>query len=137
MSKAIYIQVRDAMQGAEKLLRAAGFCMEGSATTPYMKAINALTEAIDAPEKEPMFWVRLCSDESYEGPIHNSGIERVRKLSGVWSPLYLHQPPVREPLTQPDKQRLWNDACYNNKSSTTDAAMEYGTMIEAAHGIKP
>lgn len=41
------------------------------------------------------------------------------------------------PLTQPEKQRLWNDATYNNRSSTTDAAMEYGSAIEAAHGITP
>lgn len=38
---------------------------------------------------EPMFWVRLCSDGLYEGPIHNARIEKVRELSGAWSPLYL------------------------------------------------
>ncbi len=42
---------------------------------------------------------------------------------------------AQQPLTQPDKQRLWNDACYANRSSFTDAAMDYGSMIEAAHGI--
>lgn len=42
---------------------------------------------------EPMFWVRLCSDGLYEGPIHNARIEKVRKLSGAWSPLYLHPSP--------------------------------------------
>lgn len=56
-------------------------------------------ELRDAPEPEPMFWVRLCSDGCYEGPIHNICIERVRKLAGVWSPLFLHPPTVREPLT--------------------------------------
>ena len=45
---------------------------------------------IDAMEKQdPVFWWRPCSDGAYEGPIHNSSIERVRKQSGAWSPLYL------------------------------------------------
>lgn len=51
-------------------------------------------------------------------------------------PLYL-APPKAVPLTQPEKQRLWNDATYNNRSSTTDAAMEYGSAIENHHGITP
>jgi len=42
---------------------------------------------------EPMFWVRLCSDGLYEGPIHNARIEEVRRQSGAWSPLYLHPSP--------------------------------------------
>lgn len=44
--------------------------------------------------QEPMFWVRLCSDGLYEGPIHNARIEKVRKQSGAWSPLYLHAAPA-------------------------------------------
>ena len=39
-------------------------------------------------KQEPVFWWRQCSDETYEGPIHNNSIERVRKQSGAWSPLY-------------------------------------------------
>lgn len=42
---------------------------------------------------EPMFWVRLCGEGLYEGPIHNARIEEVRKQSGAWSPLYLHPSP--------------------------------------------
>ena len=45
-----------------------------------------------AAGQEPMFWVRLCSDGLYEGPIHNARIEEVRKQSGAWSPLYLAAP---------------------------------------------
>lgn len=41
-----------------------------------------------AQEVEPMFWVRLRSDGLYEGPIHNARIERVRKESGGWTPLF-------------------------------------------------
>ena len=43
--------------------------------------------------------------------------------------------PQRQPLTQPEKQRLWNDAMHGNRSSTTDAAMDFGSAIETAHGI--
>lgn len=46
---------------------------------------------------EPMFWVRLCSDGMYEGPIHHKQIERVRQQSGAWSPLYLGSQPVAQP----------------------------------------
>lgn len=43
--------------------------------------------------QEPMFWVRLCGDGLYEGPIHNARIEEVRRQSGAWSPLYLGAAP--------------------------------------------
>ena len=50
---------------------------------------DAMRARIEAMEKqEPVFWWRPCSDGAYEGPIHNSSIERVRKQSGAWSPLY-------------------------------------------------
>jgi hypothetical protein len=49
------------------------------------------------PQSEPMFWVRLCSDGGYEGPIHNKKIEEVRKQSGAWHPLYLSAAPAAQP----------------------------------------
>ena len=39
-------------------------------------------------EQEPLFWYRPRSDGLYEGPLHKSQIERVRKESGGWVPLY-------------------------------------------------
>lgn len=42
---------------------------------------------------EPSFWVRWRSDGGYEGPIHNDAIERVRKESGGWTPLYVQAAP--------------------------------------------
>ncbi len=47
----------------------------------------------NAEEVKPMFWVRLCSDGGYEGPLHDDRIEHVRKLSGAWYPLYLGAAP--------------------------------------------
>ena len=50
---------------------------------------DALRAKVEEMEKqEPVFWWRPCSDGTYEGPLHNNSIERVRKLSGAWSPLY-------------------------------------------------
>ncbi|OVG30772.1 hypothetical protein B5L94_17045 [Klebsiella pneumoniae] len=37
----------------------------------------------------PLFWVRVKSDGGYEGPIHDSKLEDVRKKSGEWLPLTL------------------------------------------------
>ncbi len=55
--------------------------------------IDAAIEQARAEQAEPLFWYRPCCDgEMYEGPIHNVSIERVRKESGVWKPLYTHPP---------------------------------------------
>lgn len=54
--------------------------------------LQALLAKLQPAQAEPMFWVRLRSDGGYEGPIHNDAIEKVRKLSGAWHPLYLHAP---------------------------------------------
>ncbi len=56
--------------------------------------------------KEPLFWVRLCSDGSYEGPLHNDRIEGVRKRSGAWSPLYLGSSPALEDTTKSLQEQL-------------------------------
>lgn len=37
----------------------------------------------------PLFWVRVKSDGGYEGPVHDSQLEEVRKKSGEWLPLTL------------------------------------------------
>ncbi|MEG6300919.1 DUF551 domain-containing protein [Enterobacter hormaechei] len=37
----------------------------------------------------PLFWVRVKSDGGYDGPIHDSKMEDVRKKSGEWLPLTL------------------------------------------------
>ena len=53
----------------------------------------ALAAAPPAPQasveqQEPMFWVRLCSNGMYEGPLHDKQLEDVRRHSGAWTPLY-------------------------------------------------
>lgn len=71
-------------------------------------AESALKDFRAAPGAEPMFWVRLCSDGTYEGPIHNNSIERVRRLSGAWTPLYA----ATQPAPQPEAQAL-SSSCGN------------------------
>lgn len=43
--------------------------------------------------QEPVFWFRPRSDGGFEGPIHNSALEEVRKASGAWVGLYATQSP--------------------------------------------
>jgi hypothetical protein len=39
--------------------------------------------------QDPLFWYRpVGEDGGYEGPLHNGVIEKVRKESGSWKPLY-------------------------------------------------
>lgn len=58
-------------------------------------------EALDAlKQQQPVFWYRPRSDGiGYEGPIHNESIERVRKLSGGWVPLFAGAKPKPEQNT--------------------------------------
>lgn len=37
--------------------------------------------------KAPVAWIRFCSDGSYEGPIHDSQMDELRRRSGAWTPL--------------------------------------------------
>lgn len=71
----------------------------------------------------PMFWVRLCSDGTYEGPIHNNSIELARKTSGAWSPLHLHPvPPVEQPAIASCIQGLRNVIAEDTKGAAIQAA---------------
>lgn len=45
---------------------------------------------MDKTQQKPLFWYRPCSDGAYEGPVHDSSIEEVRKKSGAWKPLWDH-----------------------------------------------
>jgi len=44
--------------------------------------------------QEPVFWYRPRSDGGFEGPIHNSALEDVRKASGAWVGLYVDHSPI-------------------------------------------
>lgn len=72
---------RDALRAA---LQHEADCVE--AAKAEIKALRARIEEME--KQESVFWWRPCSDGTYEGPLHNNSIERVRKQSGAWSPLY-------------------------------------------------
>jgi hypothetical protein len=67
--------------------------------------------------QEPVFWYRpVAQPGGYEGPLHNSVFEKVRKESGSWKPLYTT--PQQRPwvgLTEEDREKFdedqlgWND----------------------------
>ena len=86
--------------------------------------------------QEPMFWVRLRSDSGYEGPIHNDSIERVRKESGGWTPLYTHPVPKCQPLTDEQVKAICEGAGYDKVPALHRADFINGIRhCEKAHGI--
>lgn len=55
-------------------------------------------ERTERENQEPLFWYRPRMDDGYEGPLHDSQIEQVRRESGAWVPLIAKplQPPKGE-----------------------------------------
>lgn len=66
----------------------------GLAGSP-LRASTVAPQAV--PDAQPLFWYRPRSDEGYEGPIHDSSIESVRKESGGWVPLFTGAPVATKP----------------------------------------
>ena len=77
----VVLRERDALRAA---VRHEADCVE--ACKSEIEALRAKIARME--QQEPVFWWRPCSDGAYEGPLHNNSIERVRKQSGAWSPLY-------------------------------------------------
>lgn len=96
----------------------------------------ALLQA-DAEVGKPMFWVRLCSNGMYEGPLHDAQIENIRKVSGAWTPLYTRpQQAAQVPLTDQQKFELFRkipDDC--RKWTNLDFYCQGAEDSEAFHGI--
>lgn len=106
----------------------------------FMAECQAIKDSPKPAHQEPVFWYRPCSNGMYEGPIHNAQIERVRKESGAWHPLYTSPPAQRKPLTEKIKDEFWVRAIQHGKNGQSmnwqAAADFYANAIEAAHGIK-
>lgn len=85
---------------------------EQAARAAYRRAEELAAKLAEREGQEPVFWYRPCCDgEMYEGPIHNAQIERVRRLSGAWVPLFaISAEPVNARLLQAVKNLLsWID----------------------------
>ena len=93
--------------------------------------------------EEPVFWYRPRSDgQMHEGPIHNAQIERVRRLSGAWVPLYARRAtaqPVR--LTEADLEECKRLADAGSPAPRMSWSQRLAFAIEAAvlerNGLKP
>jgi hypothetical protein len=80
------IEARAAIYGAREVIGNIGNIQHAIELSDRTLSLPHDASALDA---EPLFWYRPCCDgEMYEGPIHNAQIEKVRKESGVWIPLY-------------------------------------------------
>lgn len=78
-----------------KFIRDSCYVFDGADEDISDAYIDAITSGL-IPKLEsvtacnpPLFWVRVKSDGGYEGPIHDSKLEEVRKKSGEWLPLTL------------------------------------------------
>ena len=94
-SSDVIADLQDRIAELEAQLSSSGFTAADMATAEA-RGFRDGVASVAANAGEPMFWVRLCGDGLYEGPIHNARIEEVRKQSGVWSPLYLAAPPTAQ-----------------------------------------
>lgn len=61
-----------------------------------------------------------------------TGSNDVGQVGSSWEHIKPHAAPQAQELTQPDLQRMWNDAMSVNRQSTTDAAMDFGRAVLAA-----
>ncbi|WP_194761017.1 hypothetical protein [Klebsiella variicola] len=78
-----------------KFIRDSCYVFDGAGEDISDAYVDAITSGL-MPKLEsvaacnpPLFWVRVKSDGGYEGPIHDSKLEEVRKKSGEWLPLTL------------------------------------------------
>ena len=112
---------------------------EQAARAAYAECERLRAKVAEIERQEPVFWWRPCSDGTYEGPLHNNSIERVRKLSGAWSPLYAlpgaqPAPSVPEDVMRDAKRYRFLRAAKNIPISTEAARdpVVYDAAIDAA-----
>jgi hypothetical protein len=80
------------VEAAMRVQTALGSTSSDEQTSCFSPNCEALSRDLDAlkaqASQDPVFWYRpIGNDGGYDGPLHNSVIEQVRKLSGVWVPL--------------------------------------------------
>ena len=119
--KALLIQARDALKevyesGCESKLPRIG------------NAIAALTDAIDAPEPEPVAEVA-----GEWNAMHIKFLQAGVNLR-LGDKLYTHPPAAREPLTKAEIDALW-DGVLDDGDGIYEIRIAFSRAIEAAHGI--
>lgn len=100
----------------------------------YNSAAERLEASLAQPQQEP---VACVSSESFTGqPVTVSDI--ITCSLPVGTPLYT-SPPARKPLTDGQKLMCWSRATHDadvEHKTENQCLMDYGSEIEAAHGIK-
>ncbi|MDK7833793.1 ead/Ea22-like family protein [Klebsiella pneumoniae] len=89
----------------------------------------------------PLFWVRVKSDGGYEGPIHDSKLEEVRKKSGKWLPLTLaggipelESRTVTVKLPKPHAHLIWIQAGHAPDDYWDDVAVSHSEKDRCCDG---
>ena len=129
MTEAITIPrsvVEQALKALEKADRISGYRNNWA-------EVNSLIAALEQPqvEQEPVAWIEHEWSGSglrhlhFERPAPTVRDEVVRP---VWTPLYTHPQPKREPLTEMEINTIW-------RNSTHRTTVDVVRAIEAAHGI--
>ena len=102
---------------------------EQAARAAYAECERLRAKVAEIERQEPVFWWRPCSDGTYEGPLHNNSIERVRKLSGAWSPLYAL--PGAQPAPSVPEDVMRDAERYRYLRARDDGTAGVGCWIEA------
>lgn len=86
----------------------------------------------------PLFWVRVKSDGGYDGPVHDSQLEEVRKKSGEWLPLTLAHIAELESRTvklpKPHAHLIWIQAGHAPDDYWDDVAVSHSEKDRCCDG---
>ena len=118
--------VEQALKALEKADRISGYRNNWA-------EVNSLIAALEQPqvEQEPVAWIEHEWSGSGLRHLHferHAPTVRDEVVRPVWTPLYTHPQPKREPLTEMEINTIW-------RNSTHRTTVEVVRAIEAAHGI--
>lgn len=67
---------------------------------PAVARARAMLASGPPASPDTIAWIRYCSDGAYEGPIHDSQMDDIRRKSGAWTPLGRLRPALPKPETE-------------------------------------
>jgi hypothetical protein len=102
------------------------------------KIINAVEKVLAQPEQEPCGW-QFYHDGKWHNGMETNDHRANTEAAGIpIRDLYTH-PPQRKPLTDEQKLMCWSRATHDadvEHKTEHQCLMDYGSEIEAKHGIK-
>lgn len=88
--------------------------------------------------RTPLFWYRPRSDGGYEGPIHNTVIEDVRKNSGAWVPLFVSGVSALPPGPATERIGVWLSAALEDPNTCQEMKDDIlAWMTEGQPNVQP